>query len=55
MEKQTKKVPKEKTRSLSLIEEEVTQLTDLAQAVNARCFYLREEIRLIKEKNTKKS
>jgi len=47
----TTKTKQEKKISLSEIEKEITQLTDLAQAVNARCFFLREELRL----NHKKS
>lgn len=41
---------KEKKISLSEIKTELIQLTDLAQAVNARCFYLREEIKLMEKK-----
>lgn len=44
MEKQKEQV--KKPLSLSEISEELIQLTDLAQAVNARCFFLREEIKI---------
>jgi len=30
------------------IHEEIQQLTDLAQAVNARCFFLRETLKTMK-------
>ena len=42
----TKQNKQEKKISLSEMAEEIKQLTDLAQAINARCFYLREELKL---------
>jgi len=50
MEK-TKTPTKQKKISLSEIKKELVQLTDIAQAVNARCFYLREEVKLLEPKN----
>lgn len=41
-----KKNTDKKPLTLEEIRNELTQLTDLAQAVNARCFFLREELRI---------
>lgn len=45
-----KDTKQEKKITLSSIKEELDQLRDLASAVNARCFYLREELKLMEAK-----
>jgi len=42
------KQAKSKPLTLEQINEEIIQLTDLAQAVNARCFFLRETLKIKK-------
>jgi len=45
------KEPQKKELKLSDLRAEIIELSDLAQAINARCFYLREELKLITKKN----
>jgi len=48
MTKAKTKEAESKPLTLEQINEEIIQLTDLAQAVNARCFFLRETLKLKK-------